>query len=749
MNTNFTIKNFRVFDENGVSLELKPITILTGCNSSGKSSIVKAMLILKHFFMQIKNANDIKAPIKLFDYKIDIATEELKSLGNFANTINRDSDSAEVTFEYTIYSLMLSKDVSVSLSFSVNENDELKNGILQRISMSIDDKEFYSANRKENYYTCNLNAIKKECPDFLELEFLIHAYCSLYGEYNYDSFRRRSNNEYKKLLLDAKKSIQEYDETRSKDILKYVYSSQIQNQDILRRYNIDPNIIDWTREKGSYFNIPVLVELEKAGKEGICSFINDKILIVNGTEEMRFASNKIMNDFISSNASSFFDYFKDYEGRYFKSVKTPMIFEKSGIPRISDFSISQDYISTNPDTYEEVVFNEDTLISVDEKITARKNWRESSVNFPMLYEIVMLWNKFFTNNKNGKDDEPLNKSFSEEKNDTDNGYLYKTLSKDIFERTDYYEYSPEISHAGGYIHYAYRALGAFLVNIIHEVLNPEPWIGIAYASSSRVEASPYYSLTDKSNFSIALKKYFDARRVYSEKRLREKNHFPIGSYINKWIHELGIGDNITFDIFQNLEVVAPKLHKQSGDEGCFLTDVGFGITQLLSVLITVETQILSRLTESSNHKGENRIEGLQDLFKLFDNWGQSGQKMCSILHNTIAIEEPEIHLHPKYQSLLADMFVEAQEKYKIHFIIETHSEYLIRKLQVMVADKDCKLTSNIISLNYIGSSRDGISSNLQIQILEDGDLSESFGKGFYDEADSLAIQLFRNKPILS
>jgi hypothetical protein len=192
------------------------------------------------------------------------------------------------------------------------------------------------------------------------------------------------------------------------------------------------------------------------------------------------------------------------------------------------------------------------------------------------------------------------------------------------------------------------------------------------------------------------------------------------------------------------------LHKQSGDEGCFLTDVGFGVTQLLSVLITVETQILSRLTDSSNHKGENRIEGLQDLFKLFDNWGQSGQKMCSILHNTIAIEEPEIHLHPKYQSLLADMFVEAYQKYNIHFIIETHSEYLIRKLQVLVADKENILTPNDVSLNYVEKNEDGISTNRKIEIREDGSLDGTlFGSGFYDEADSLAMELFRRKPILS
>ena len=38
MNNTYTIKNFRVFDEKGATLSIKPITILTGCNSSGKSS---------------------------------------------------------------------------------------------------------------------------------------------------------------------------------------------------------------------------------------------------------------------------------------------------------------------------------------------------------------------------------------------------------------------------------------------------------------------------------------------------------------------------------------------------------------------------------------------------------------------------------------------------------------------------------------------------------------------------------------
>lgn len=54
MNTQFTLKNFRVFDnKQGETFDLASITILTGCNSSGKSSVVKALMLLKDFFQEL------------------------------------------------------------------------------------------------------------------------------------------------------------------------------------------------------------------------------------------------------------------------------------------------------------------------------------------------------------------------------------------------------------------------------------------------------------------------------------------------------------------------------------------------------------------------------------------------------------------------------------------------------------------------------------------------------------------------
>ena len=74
MNTKLIIKNFRVFDENGVNIEIKSMTILTGCNSSGKSTIVKAAFLLNSFMKQVNNAIKNGEVIELHKYKIDFTS---------------------------------------------------------------------------------------------------------------------------------------------------------------------------------------------------------------------------------------------------------------------------------------------------------------------------------------------------------------------------------------------------------------------------------------------------------------------------------------------------------------------------------------------------------------------------------------------------------------------------------------------------------------------------------------------------
>lgn len=55
--------------------------------------------------------------------------------------------------------------------------------------------------------------------------------------------------------------------------------------------------------------------------------------------------------------------------------------------------------------------------------------------------------------------------------------------------------------------------------------------------------------------------------------------------------------------------------------------------------------------------------------------------------STIILEEPEIHLHPLAQSVLAELFVETSRKRKVQFIVETHSEHLFRRMQTLIAQQ--------------------------------------------------------------
>ena len=75
MDNSYTIKNFRIFDEKGVSLSIKPITILTGCNSSGKSSIVKSIVLLDTYIKGLKERFKAFNDLNLLTQKLDFTKE--------------------------------------------------------------------------------------------------------------------------------------------------------------------------------------------------------------------------------------------------------------------------------------------------------------------------------------------------------------------------------------------------------------------------------------------------------------------------------------------------------------------------------------------------------------------------------------------------------------------------------------------------------------------------------------------------
>ena len=85
---------------------------------------------------------------------------------------------------------------------------------------------------------------------------------------------------------------------------------------------------------------------------------------------------------------------------------------------------------------------------------------------------------------------------------------------------------------------------------------------------------------------------------------------------------------------------------ESNSKGVLLADLGYGITQLFSILLQIEEMIISSLYSQYKYVAGSYVD--TSIFREYTNKPREPK--------TVAIEEPEIHLHPKYQSLLAEMF---------------------------------------------------------------------------------------------
>ena len=143
-------------------------------------------------------------------------------------------------------------------------------------------------------------------------------------------------------------------------------------------------------------------------------------------------------------------------------------------------------------------------------------------------------------------------------------------------------------------------------------------------------------------------------------------------------------------------------------------------------------------------KGMGSIQLMILLFRLATKMADRQRPVAGKVAKTIIIEEPEQNIHPMLQSKLADLFYELNIKYGFKFIIETHSEYLIRKTQVIVKkiyeEKKKSVPSNPFKVYYFKSSGKE-KPYYEMKYQKDGNFSNDFGKGFFDEASNLAFEI--------
>lgn len=146
-----------------------------------------------------------------------------------------------------------------------------------------------------------------------------------------------------------------------------------------------------------------------------------------------------------------------------------------------------------------------------------------------------------------------------------------------------------------------------------------------------------------------------------------------------------------------------------------IREVGFGLSQLLPILI--QTVVSGRDTQ-------------------------------------LLIEQPELHLHPGAQAKLGNLFIQTAQR-GVRFIIETHSEHLLLRLQKQIAlstadqldEQEDRLLPNQLSVYFVHREK-GISNITEIEIGSYGDIlntPEGFDDFFSDDlletAERMRIRL--------
>ena len=139
---------------------------------------------------------------------------------------------------------------------------------------------------------------------------------------------------------------------------------------------------------------------------------------------------------------------------------------------------------------------------------------------------------------------------------------------------------------------------------------------------------------------------------------------------SEWLDRLQVGYQIeTKNLSQRASLFELRLLDQRNPSGrnfsVTLKDVGFGVSQILPIIV-------------------------QCIFSNYE---------------TILIEQPELHIHPRLQADLADLFIYSMTERQNQLIIETHSEHLVLRIAKQLKRRSEILLSFPIeeSLELLGS----------------------------------------------
>ena len=159
-----------------------------------------------------------------------------------------------------------------------------------------------------------------------------------------------------------------------------------------------------------------------------------------------------------------------------------------------------------------------------------------------------------------------------------------------------------------------------------------------------------------------------------------------------WLKELGLIHSFRLlQIGEREDLFEVRVKKTASSAEVLLTEVGFGVSQILPVLT-----------------------------------------LCYFVPegSVLLLEQPEIHLHPSVQAGLADVFIDAIKFRKIQIVLESHSEYLLTRLLRRIGEG--QLPSDQIALHFCEfDASHSLLRNIQV---DDYGFVQNWPSGFFGDS---------------
>ena len=169
--------------------------------------------------------------------------------------------------------------------------------------------------------------------------------------------------------------------------------------------------------------------------------------------------------------------------------------------------------------------------------------------------------------------------------------------------------------------------------------------------------------------------------------------------IPKWLQRLDLIDSYRLNPISTTERDYEFLvRKYKRGPEVRLTDVGFGVSQVLPVLV-----LCYYVPEGS----------------------------------ILILEQPEAHLHPKVQSELADLLIEVVKNRKLQIILESHSEHLLIRLMRRIAEEQISADDTAF---YFCEMNEGVSEIERLDVDDYGNITNWPQNFFGDEMGDLAAK---------